>query len=63
MSAPQSGVGGWTPKPRNDRVATVKMAYPSRTVNSTRIVGTTFGRISTNMMYGGFSPSSRAEDR
>src|SRR4029077_14216482 len=31
---PQSGEGGWTPTPRNDRVATVKIAYPKRTVSS-----------------------------
>ena len=32
------------PKPRNDSVATVNIAYPSRTVNSTRIGAVTFGQ-------------------
>ena len=41
------------PKPRNESVATVKIAYPSRTVNSTITGGRTLGRISTNRMYGG----------
>ena len=50
MSSPQSGVGSWMPRPRNDSVATVKMAYPSRTVNSTIIGGITLGSSSANMM-------------
>src|SRR6202044_925557 len=49
--------------PRNDRVATVKTAYPIRTVNSTRTTGSTFGSPSTAMMWAGFSPSRRADDR
>ena len=48
------------PKPRNDSVATAKIAYPSRTVNSTMIGCSTFGRISANMMYGDRSPRRRA---
>src|SRR5262249_41249355 len=59
---PQSGDGGWIPSPRKDRVATVKIAYPRRTVNSTMTGCRTFGRISTNMMYGARSPRSFAAE-
>src|SRR3990170_1762010 len=57
---PQSGDGGWIPTPRNDRVATVKIAYPKRTVNSTTIGPRTFGKISRAMMNGPDSPRSLA---
>ena len=50
MSSPQSGVGGGMPKPRNDSVATVNTAYPSRTVNSTITGDNTFGNSSKSMM-------------
>ena len=48
------------PKPRKLSDATVKIAYPSRTVVSTRIGGSTFGRISTNMMCSAPSPRNSA---
>ena len=49
-----------TPKPMKVSEATVKIAYPSRTVNSTTIGGITFGRISAYMMYVARSPRRRA---
>src|SRR6478672_8959273 len=57
---PQSGAGGWMPTPRNDNVATVKIAYPTRTVSSTTIGPRMLGRISRTMMNGPLSPRSRA---
>ena len=57
---PQSGDGGWRPTPRNDSVAMVKIAYPKRTVSSTTIGPSTFGKISLVMMYGPDSPRSFA---
>ncbi len=60
ICAAQSGEGGATPNPRKASEATAKIAYPSRTVNSTTTSGKTFGRISENMMYGARSPRSRA---
>src|SRR3990170_2011442 len=56
MLRPQSGDGGWIPTPRNDRVATVKMAYPNLTVSSTTIGPRTIGKISRAMMNGPDSP-------
>ena len=58
---PQSGDGGWMPTPRNDSVATVKIAYPKRTVSSTTIGPRMFGKISRTMMNRPDSPRSLAE--
>ena len=58
--SPQSGDGGWIPTPRNDSVATVKIAYPKRTVSSTTVGPRTFGKISRDRMNGPDSPRSLA---
>ena len=57
---PQSGDGGWMPTPRNDSVATVKIAYPKRTVISTTVGPRTFGKISRDRMNRPDSPRSLA---
>src|SRR5262249_35434023 len=49
IERPQSGAGGWIPKPMKESVAVAKIAYPRRTVNSTRTGPRTLGRISTNI--------------
>src|ERR1700728_922386 len=63
MSDPQSGVGGWMPKPRKDSVATVKIAYPRRTENSTSTAGRTLGKISMTITDHAPAPSRRAGRR
>src|SRR5215831_5308570 len=49
IERPQSGAGGWIPKPMKESVAVANMAYPRRTVNSTNTGPRTLGRISTNI--------------
>src|SRR5262249_55530090 len=48
--SPQSAVGGWTPSPRNDRLAPARIANPTRIVASTTTGASTFGSTSPNMM-------------
>ena len=40
---PQVGAGGGTPRPRNERPASVRITAPMRVVNSTITTGMTFG--------------------
>src|SRR5207244_12560426 len=48
--SPQSAVGGWTPRPRKDRLAEARMAKPTRMLASITVGGRRLGRISPNMM-------------
>ena len=57
---PQLGVGGTTPTPRNDRVASNTIALGTSKVAITMTVAMTFGRISTNMIRSGLDPTARA---
>ena len=47
---PQVGVGGGTPRPRNDRLDSARMTVPTRVVNSTMIGGMMFGRMCRHRM-------------
>src|SRR5258708_17790801 len=42
---PQLGVGAWTPRPRNDRLVSVRIAPATPSVATTRIGATRLGRI------------------
>src|ERR1700754_5062335 len=42
---PQVGVGGGTPRPRNDRLDSANITVPTRVVNNTMIGGMMFGRM------------------
>ena len=53
---PHSGVGGTTPRPRNDRPANTRMALPRSSVISTTSGPTAFGRIWRNRMWVGAKP-------
>src|SRR5438093_10652848 len=44
---PHVGYGGGTPRPRNERLASVRMTVESPVVVTTMMVGTTFGRTRT----------------
>ena len=53
---PHSGVGGTTPRPRNDRPANTRMALPRSSVTSTISGPTAFGMIWRNRMCVGPKP-------
>src|SRR6187399_1689084 len=57
---PHDGVGGTTPSPRNDIVASKAMEEGINKVAYTIKVAATFGRISTNMIRRLPAPSERA---
>src|SRR6266498_1285749 len=57
---PQLGVGGTTPTPRNDSVASKTMALGTSRVAITITGASTFGRMSTNMIRNGLDPIARA---
>src|SRR5262249_21729149 len=40
---PHDGVGGWVPTPRNDKVASIRIALPSQIEAMTRIGAVTLG--------------------
>jgi len=48
--SPQSGVGGWTPRPRNPRPAVRRRAKLTRIDASTATTGIMLGRTSRKMM-------------
>ena len=47
---PQLGVGGWVPKPKNDKEASINMAPDTPKVAITNIGPTIFGRIWVNII-------------
>src|SRR5262249_48513253 len=53
---PHSGVGGTTPRPRNDKPAKVIMALPTSSVTSTISGPTALGTIWRSTMRAGLSP-------
>lgn len=57
---PQSGVGGFAPKPRKDSDATSSTIHEARIAYSTSTTSSTFGRISRNTIDSGRSPRARA---
>src|SRR5215467_13080057 len=57
---PQLGVGGTTPTPRNDRVASNTIALGTSRVAITMTGAMTLGRISMNMIRSGLDPVARA---
>src|SRR5690242_20831229 len=57
---PQSAVGGWMPRPRNDRALMVRKTKQKRRPNSAISGGRMFGRISRVMIQPSFSPCSLA---
>ncbi len=50
ICSPQSGDGGWTPRPRYPSEATRKMEYEKRMLASTSSGGRELGRISRKRM-------------
>src|SRR5690606_13090295 len=57
---PQDGSGGCTPRPRNDRAASSRMALPASTVATTIRSGKTFGRTSPVMIRRREAPAASA---
>ena len=57
---PHEGVGGWVPTPRNESVASMRIALPSQIEAMTRIGAVTFGRIWLRMMRGWRQPMACA---
>ena len=57
---PHDGVGGWVPTPRNDRVASIRIALPSQIDPITRIGAVTLGRMWLRMMRGWRQPMAWA---
>ena len=53
---PHDGVGGCVPTPRNDSVASIRMALPSQIEAMMRIGAVTLGRICVVMMRGWRQP-------
>src|SRR2546428_13059487 len=47
---PHDGVGGWGPRPRNESVASIRMALPSQIEAITRIGAVTLGRMWLRMI-------------
>ena len=47
---PQLGVGGWVPRPKKDKEASIKMAPDMPKVAMTKIGPTIFGRIWVNII-------------
>src|SRR5690606_264743 len=56
---PQVGVGGWAPRPRNDRPLSTRMASPRLSETWTRIGAITFGRIAVLRMRASLDPMTR----
>ncbi|MNW07345.1 hypothetical protein D3C71_2039300 [compost metagenome] len=59
--APHSGVGGWAPSPRNDRLAAVMIEVPMRRVKYTTIDEIVPGKICRMMMVQSDAPMLRAD--
>src|SRR5436309_8352131 len=57
---PQGTVGGWIPKPRNDRVDSVMMARPTTSVALTTMGPMALGSMWRNMMRQLEAPVARA---
>ena len=57
---PQVGVGGWTPKPRNDSNDSVRMACVTKSVTVTMIGPRQFGSMWRKMMRAVDAPLARA---
>src|SRR5260370_35974601 len=57
---PQLAVGGWTPRPRKDEVASKVIADGMASVARTSTGPARLGRISENMIRQGPAPSDRA---
>src|SRR5207302_6073301 len=49
---PHDGVGGWVPTPRNESVASIRIALPSQIEAMTRIGAVTLGRMWVMMIRG-----------
>src|SRR5438552_18328273 len=57
---PHDGVGGCVPTPRNDKVASIKIALPSQIEAMTRIGAVTLGRMWVMMIRGWRHPMACA---
>src|SRR5216117_2650439 len=57
---PQDGVGGWTPRPRNDRPASSMIALPIPSAAATMTGVSALGRTSRHRILARESPSARA---
>src|ERR1700690_750771 len=56
---PQVGVGGCTPRPRNDSAASSRMNPPTRRLPATRISGSAFGSICLYKILDDEAPRAR----
>src|SRR5205814_9744984 len=57
---PHDGVGGWVPTPREESVASIRIALPSQIEAMTRIGAVTLGRMWLMMMRGWRHPMACA---
>jgi hypothetical protein len=57
---PSEGVGDWVPRPRNDRLASTKMAVESDRLVCTRIIPDRFGSRWRSMIVVSVEPQVRA---
>ena len=57
---PQLAMGGWTPRPRNERPASIRMAVATMNVALTTNGPMTPGRIWRKMVRRAFTPTARA---
>src|SRR5262249_39641263 len=56
---PQDAVGGWMPRPRNDRVLSVMIAPPTPRVAATMIGASAFGRMWRSTIRASRAPTDR----